>query len=150
QARAAAREHRDRALGQEHRRAAARPVGESAAGGGFAAGCPIARATSGWQSEFPGAKLHVTVVPQASVCLALHDKDLVLLRAVTYGPAAAAADYLDRDGALTSAYVYGYSDGGEEYPGEEPGRWDLGGPFSLLAGTTPLQQLVFGPTFRNE
>jgi len=64
-------------------------------------------------------------------------------------PAAAAADYLDRDGALTSAYVYGYSDGGEEYPGEEPGRWDLGGPFSLLAGTTPVQQLVFGPTFRN-
>jgi len=64
-------------------------------------------------------------------------------------PATADQGYLQRDN-LTSAYVYGYSDGGDEYPGEEPGRWELPGPFSLLQTEPVLQQLVFGPTFRNQ
>src|SRR5262249_45001700 len=49
----------------------------------------------------------------------------------------------------TSAYPYGYSDGGQESPDEEPGRWELPGPFSLLPPDPLLQTLVFGPTFRN-
>jgi len=64
--------------------------------------------------------------------------------------ATAEKSFLQRDGAATSAYVYGYSDGGNESAYETPGRWELPGPFSLLPSQPTLQSLVFGPTFRNE
>src|SRR5262245_56099535 len=65
-------------------------------------------------------------------------------------PAIAAENFLNRDGAVRSAYPYGYSDGGEYYPHEEAGAWELPGPFSLLSSEPSLQTLVLGPTFRNE
>ena len=79
-------------------------------------------------------------------------------------PAHAAQDFLDRDGGVTSAYMYPYSDGGEESdtPETDPwevfveekkpdeSRWELPGPFSLLATSPVLQVLVAGPTFRNQ
>jgi len=65
-------------------------------------------------------------------------------------PAIAQEGFLQRDGGVTSAYPYGYSDGGQEYPGEEPGRWELPGPFSLLSPDPLLQTLVIGPTYRNQ
>src|SRR5262245_33412299 len=65
-------------------------------------------------------------------------------------PATAEKSFLERDGAATSAYMYGYSDGGDESPYETPGRWELPGPFSLLPSRPTLQSLVFGPTFRNQ
>src|SRR5262245_5453029 len=61
----------------------------------------------------------------------------VILGAIV--PAIAQEGFLQRDGGVTSAYPYGYSDGGQEYPGEEPGRWELPGPFSLLS-PDPLVQ----------
>src|SRR5262245_21848260 len=65
-------------------------------------------------------------------------------------PANAEKSFLERDGSATSAYMYGYSDGGDESPFEAPGRWELPGPFSLLPSQPTLQSLVFGPTFRNQ
>src|SRR5262245_8848599 len=65
-------------------------------------------------------------------------------------PAVAQEGFLQRDGGVTSAYPYGYSDGGEEYPGEEAGRWELPGPFSLLSPDPIVQRLVLGPTYRNQ
>jgi len=64
-------------------------------------------------------------------------------------PATADQGYLQRDN-VTSAYPYGYSDGGNDSPDEAPGRWELPGPFSLLQSEPMLQRLVFGPTFRNQ
>jgi hypothetical protein len=65
-------------------------------------------------------------------------------------PAFAQEGFLQRDGGVTSAYPYGYSDGGQESPDEEPGRWELPGPFSLLSRDPLLQSLVIGPTYRNQ
>ena len=67
-----------------------------------------------------------------------------------FARAIAQEGFLQRDGGVTSAYLYGYSDGGQAYPGEEPGRWELPGPFSLLSPAPILQALVLGPTYRNE
>ena len=74
---------------------------------------------------------------------------LVMLLVAAH-PANAEKSFLERDGAATSAYMYGYSDGGDESPYETPGRWELPGPFSLLPSQPTLQSLAFGPTFRNE
>jgi hypothetical protein len=65
-------------------------------------------------------------------------------------PARAGQNYLQRDGAVSSAYPYGYSDGGQDSPYEAAGRWELPGPFSLLPADPLSQSLVFGPTFRNQ
>lgn len=78
-------------------------------------------------------------------------------------PASAMEDPLNRDGKLESAYLYPYSDGGEEseaaeedplelfVPQEKPDdRWQLPGPFSLLATSPALQTLIVGPSFRNQ
>jgi hypothetical protein len=64
--------------------------------------------------------------------------------------ATAGQSFLERDGGVTSAYPYGYSDGGEESPEEQAGRWELPGPFNLLPPDTLLQSLVVGPTYRNQ
>src|SRR5262245_30748165 len=76
----------------------------------------------------------------------------IVLRSLRTGAHSLTAgrSFPDRDGAATSAYRYGYSDGGDESPYETPGRWELPGPFSLLPSQPTLQSLVFGPTFRNE
>ena len=65
-------------------------------------------------------------------------------------PAGAQEGFLQRDGGVTSAYPYGYSDGGQDSPEEASGRWELPGPFDLLPPDPLVQALVFGPTFRNE
>lgn len=65
-------------------------------------------------------------------------------------PAGAQEGFLQRDGGVTSAYPYGYSDGGQESPEEQAGRWELPGPFDLLPPDPIVQALVFGPTYRNQ
>ena len=65
-------------------------------------------------------------------------------------PANAQQGFLQRDGGVTSAYPYGYSDGGQESPEEQPGRWELPGPFDLLPPDPLVQALVFGPSYRNQ
>src|SRR5262245_27395507 len=64
--------------------------------------------------------------------------------------ASAGQGFLERDGGVTSAYPYGYSDGGQESPEEPAGRWELPGPFDLLARDPLVQAAVFGPTYRNQ
>ena len=88
----------------------------------------------------------------------------VVLLCMQLIPAHAAKTFLNRDGPLTSAYMYPYSDGSEdsETPDEDPwhvfveeekhdeSRFELPGPFSLLQTTPARQTLVGGPTFRNQ
>lgn len=78
-------------------------------------------------------------------------------------PASAAETILERDGGVASAYMYPYSDGGEESEAEETDpldlfvpdtepdeRWTMPGPFSLLATTPARQTLIVGPSYRNQ
>ena len=80
----------------------------------------------------------------------IHLPVVALLLLIRGTSASAAGSFLERDGQVNSAYPYGYSDGGNDSPDEAPDRWELPGPFSLLAGQPTLQSLVFGPTFRNQ
>src|SRR5262245_37761189 len=64
--------------------------------------------------------------------------------------AGAQEGFLQRDGGVTSAYPYGYGDGGQESPEEQAGRWELPGPFALPAPDPLVQALVVGPSFRNQ
>src|SRR5262249_60286250 len=58
--------------------------------------------------------------------------------------ASAGQGFLERDGGVTSAYPYGYSDGGGEAPEEQAGRRGLPGPFQLLPAESLLQSPVLG------
>jgi hypothetical protein len=110
----------------------------------------MATGTFADRSASPGIRLHrdaeCCVGRLRSTTRILLVGAILLARLV---PATASEDFLDRDG-VDVGVPYGYSDGGEEYPGEEPARWELPGPFSLLETEPSLQTLVFGPTFRNE
>src|SRR5262249_24238459 len=67
-----------------------------------------------------------------------------------FARAIAQEGFLQRDGGVTSAYPYGYSDGGHQYPREEPAPCDLPGRVSRLSRDPIVQRLVLGPTYRNQ
>ena len=107
-----------------------------------------------WRSDLEaGPLIHPIASPGSLGALRrvmFHLPVVVALLLIHPTPATAAGGYLERDGQVTSAYPYGYSDGGNDSPDEAPDRWELPGPFSLLPSQPLLQRLVFGPTFRNQ
>lgn len=122
---------------------------------------PRSSVSSGVRARAPGnlwVPVRRTRAPSRSVLV------LAILILAPLAPAHAGQDFLNRDGPLTPAYLYPYSDGGEESdtPEEEPwdvfvkdkppheARYVLPGPFSLLETTPARQTLVGGPTFRNQ